>query len=414
MIQIPLSPSATIAGRYANRHGLITGPTGTGKSVTLQTLAEGFSRAGVPVFVTDAKGDLSGIAVAGTGPANPVRFWDAFGEAGSAARLTVEAVGAETMARTLSLTDIQAGCLEVAFAFAESDGLKLQTLEDLRRVLSLISANAKAVSAQYGLVGAGSIAAIQRALLRLEKAGGNRVFGPPCFDVAALLKRDASGRGEVNLLAAEKLSRSPELYAAFVLFVLADLFERLPEVGDLDAPQLALLIDEAHLLFTDAPPALLQRIGQIVRLIRSKGVALFFVTQSPGDIPASIAAQLGNRIAHGDGLGVGWAKLTLMQPDGVPFCYGVDRISLPGCKLGPAPIETRRPCPAPRPAHSQFAPRYPSARKTGKLTLGGMALLLALISGPMIFAATALQWAWQSGALALFMAAAIGVALARR
>jgi DNA helicase HerA-like ATPase len=300
--------------RMANRHGLITGATGTGKTVTLQTLAEGFSRIGVPVFLADVKGDLAGIArpggdkvaerVAQLGLADfvyegsPVTFWDAFGEAGHPVRATISDMGPLLLARMLNLNETQAGVLTLTFKIADDAGLLLLDMKDLRAMLQYVGENARQFTTEYGNVSAASIGAIQRALLALESEGAECIFGEPMLDIADLIQTDERGRGVVNILAADRLMRSPKVYATLLLWLLSELFENLPEVGDLDKPKLVFFFDEAHLLFDDAPKALVDKIEQVVRLIRSKGVGVFFVTQNPADIPDSVAGQLGNRVQH--------------------------------------------------------------------------------------------------------------------
>ncbi len=302
--------------KMANRHGLITGATGTGKTVTLQVLAEHFSRIGVPVFVSDVKGDLSGIARPGkmtgkiqerihmlglvdwTFEAYPVAFWDVFGELGHPVRTTVSDMGPLLLARMLNLNDTQAGVLTLAFRIADDNGLLLLDLKDLRAMLQYIGDNARQFTTGYGTISAASIGAIQRGLLMLESQGGDRFFGEPALDLADWMQTDGAGRGIVNILAADKLMQSPRVYAVFLLWLLSELFERLPEVGDLDKPKFVFFFDEAHLLFNDAPEALLDKIEQVVRLIRSKGVGVYFVTQNPLDIPDRVLGQLGNRVQH--------------------------------------------------------------------------------------------------------------------
>jgi DNA helicase HerA-like ATPase len=299
----------------ANRHGLVAGATGTGKTVSLQVLAEGLSRIGVPVFLADVKGDLSGIAAAGgnnpkvveratklgmklTPAASPVVFWDVFGKSGHPLRATVSEMGPLLLARLLGLNDTQSAVLTLVFKVADDTGLLLLDLKDLRAMVQHVGDNAKALTTQYGNVSAASIGAIQRGLLTLEQQGGEKLFGEPALDVADLIQTDGSGRGVVNVLAADELYQRPSMYAAVLMYLLAELFERLPEVGDLEKPKLALFFDEAHLLFTDAPKALEDKIEQVVRLIRSKGVGVYFVTQNPLDVPDLILAQLGNRVQH--------------------------------------------------------------------------------------------------------------------
>ena len=304
----------------ANRHGLIAGATGTGKTVTLQRLAEGFSAAGVPVFVADVKGDLAGIAMAGSptdkahealserakeiGLAdfayadNPVVFWDLYGEQGHPIRTTVSEMGPLLLARLMNLNETQEGVLNIAFRVADEEGLLLLDLEDLQALLLFCAQNTADLSGRYGNVTKPSVGAIQRQLLQLEAQGGARFFGEPALDINDLLQADEQGRGYVNVLAADKLMASPKLYATFLLWLLSELFEELPEVGDVERPKLIFFFDEAHLLFEDAPKALVEKVEQVVRLIRSKGIGVYFVTQNPLDIPQEVAGQLGNRVQH--------------------------------------------------------------------------------------------------------------------
>lgn len=306
--------------RYANRHGLIAGATGTGKTVTLQVMAEEFSAAGVPVFAADVKGDLAGLSQAGSTSAKPhaafteraakigytleyqsfpVSFWDVFGAEGLPLRCTISEMGPQLLAQILDLSPAQEGALFIAFRLADEEGLALLDLKDLRAVLQFMAGEEKAISARYGLISGESLAALQRGLLLLEEAGAAALFGEPALDFADFLRLDSSGRGQINILAASRLLRAPRLYAIFLLWLLTELFERLPEVGDTDKPKLVFFFDEAHLLFRLAPKALLEEIEQLVRLVRSKGVGVFFVTQNPADVPGIILGQLGNRVQHG-------------------------------------------------------------------------------------------------------------------
>ncbi|MBC2835444.1 helicase HerA-like domain-containing protein [Paragemmobacter straminiformis] len=305
--------------RYGNRHGLIAGATGTGKTVTLQVLAEGFSAAGVPVFMADVKGDLAGISAPGSVThklhepfmaraktigldlqyrAFPVTFWDMFGEQGHPVRATVAEMGPLLLSRLLELTEPQEGVLNVAFRLADEEALPLLDLKDLQALLVFIGENADTISTRYGLVATSSIGAIQRRLLVLENEGGAKLFGEPALDLADLMLVDAQGLGRVNILAADKLMQSPRLYATFLLWLLSELFEDLPEVGDPEKPKLVFFFDEAHLLFQDAPRALVSKVEQVARLIRSKGVGVYFITQNPADVPETILGQLGNRVQH--------------------------------------------------------------------------------------------------------------------
>ncbi|MDO9272634.1 MAG: DUF853 family protein [Rugosibacter sp.] len=305
----------TLLTRMANRHGLITGATGTGKTVTLQRIAEQLSIAGVPVFLADAKGDLSGLCATGVAseklqkrldsmgitdwqPADyPATFWDVFGELGHPARATISDMGPLLLGRLLGLNDTQSGVLQLVFKVADDQGLLLLDLKDLRAMVQYVGDHADEFRTGYGNVSAASIGAIQRGLLTLEEQGGDKFFGEPMLDIEDLMQTHGS-RGVINVFAAEKLINSPRLYASFLLWLLAELFERLPEAGDLDKPKLVFFFDEAHLLFNDAPPALLEKVEQVVRLIRSKGVGVFFVTQNPLDIPDTVLGQLGNRVQH--------------------------------------------------------------------------------------------------------------------
>lgn len=298
-----------------NRHGLITGATGTGKTVTLQAMAEQLSRIGVPVFMTDIKGDLSGISQAGQlnpkiaatlkerglpepeSIACPATFWDVFGEQGHPVRATISDMGPLLLARMLDLNETQSGVLNLVFKIADDQGLLLLDLKDLRAALQYVADNAKQFTTEYGNISSASAGAIQRALLALESQGGEHFFGEPMLNVEDLMQT-VQGRGVVNILSADKLLQSPRLYGAFLLWLLSDLYERLPEVGDLDKPKFVFFFDEAHLIFNDAPKVLLERIELVVRLIRSKGVGVFFVTQNPMDVPDSVLAQLGNRVQH--------------------------------------------------------------------------------------------------------------------
>ncbi len=301
--------------RFANRHGLIAGATGTGKTVTLRVLAEGFSAAGVPVFMADVKGDLSGIALRGEegkfaerarevgfddfAPEGfPVVFWDVFGEQGHPVRATISEMGPVLLARMLELGEVQEGVLNVVFRLADEQGLLLLDLKDLRAMLTFVADNTAALTTTYGNVSKASIGAIQRRLLVLEEQGAERFFGEPALALGDLMRADDKGRGAVNVLVADKLIQSPRLYATFLLWLLAELFEELPEVGDVDKPKLVFFFDEAHLLFTDAPKALVEKVEQVVRLIRSKGVGVYFVTQNPLDVPDRVLGQLGNRVQH--------------------------------------------------------------------------------------------------------------------
>lgn len=306
----------TLPLRYANRHGLIAGATGTGKTVTLQGLAEGFSRAGVPVFLSDVKGDLSGMAHESAmqdfltqraaaigmddyhGEAYPVTFWDVYGEKGHAVRATVSQMGPLLLSRLLDLNDTQEGVLSIAFRVSGEESLPLLDLKDLQALLTMVAGKAAVYSARYGNISAASVGAIQRKLLVLEDQGAGFFFGEPALNLQDFMRVDSAGRGHVNILAADRLMQNPRLYATQLFWMLNELFTTLPECGDLEKPKLVFFFDEAHLLFNDAPKALLEKIEQVVRLIRSKGVGVYFITQNSGDVPDSVSAQLGNRIIH--------------------------------------------------------------------------------------------------------------------
>ncbi len=308
--------SPAILPSMLNRHGLVTGATGTGKTVTLQKMAESFSSIGIPVFLADVKGDLSGIAASGEltpkleqrlaslkitdwePVKNPAVFWDVFGEAGHPVRASVEDMGPLLLARIFGLNDVQSGVLSVIFRIAADEGLPLLDIKDLRAAAQYAADNAKTYTTRYGNIASASIGAIQRGLLALEQQGGDRFFGEPALDIADLMRRDAGGRGMVSVLSASRLFSSPRLYACFLLWLLKRLFESLPEAGDLEKPKLVFFFDEAHLLFSDAPAAFLETVTQVARLIRSKGVGIFFVTQNPLDIPDEVLGQLGNRVQH--------------------------------------------------------------------------------------------------------------------
>ena len=368
----------------ANRHGVVAGATGTGKTVTLQIMAQGFSDAGVPVFCADVKGDLSGICMPGTPnekllaraagmgltlepKAAPVVFWDLYGQKGHPIRTTVSEIGPVMLSRMLSLSEVQEGVLSVVFHVADKEGLLLLDLDDLRAMLAHVGENSERIGREVGNVAPVSIAAIQRAILQLEQEGGAAFFGEPALRLEDMLRTGLDGRGQVNVLDATRLMNSPRLYAAFLLWLLSELFEQLPEVGDPEKPRLVFFFDEAHLLFTDAPDALRQKVEQVVRLIRSKGVGVYFVTQNPADIPDSVLAQLGNRVQHAlraytpaeqkglraaaqsfrtnpafdtaeaiQGLGVGEALVSTLDEKGAPTVVAQTKIRPPDSRLGPA------------------------------------------------------------------------------
>ncbi|HEX2929470.1 MAG TPA: helicase HerA-like domain-containing protein, partial [Candidatus Binatia bacterium] len=316
---LPIAKGSQVDGilpSMANRHGLIAGATGTGKTVTLRVIAEKFSTIGVPVFMADVKGDLSGITSPGqenpkiseranqlgiegfSFTAFPTTFWDLYGEQGHPVRTTASDMGPLLLSRLLNLNETQSGVLNIVFKIADDNGMLLLDLKDLRAMLQHVGENAAQFKTQYGNVSAASIGAIQRGLLVLEEQGGDKFFGEPALDLDDLMQSDGSGRGMINILVADKLISSPKLYATFLLWLLSELFERLPEVGDPEKPKLAFFFDEAHLLFNDAPKVLLEKIEQVIRLVRSKGVGVYFVTQNPLDIPDIVLGQLGNRVQH--------------------------------------------------------------------------------------------------------------------
>ncbi|NDK38682.1 DUF853 family protein [Pseudoxanthomonas gei] len=375
--------AVTLLPRFGNRHGLVAGATGTGKTVTLMTLAEGFSRMGVPVFMADVKGDVSGLAVAGDGnekvvqravdigvagyapAASPVIFWDLYGKKGHPVRTTVSEIGSLLLARILELNDTQSGVLDIVFKLADDRGLLLLDLDDLRSLLALVANERKDIATEYGLVSTQSVGAIQRALLRLGQNGGEAFFGEPALELADLMRTGTDGRGVIGILAADQLILNPRLYSSFLLWLLSELFEQLPEVGDLDKPKLVFVFDEAHLLFDDSPPALVQRVEQVVRLIRSKGVGVYFCSQFPDDVPDNILGQLGNRVQHAlraftprdqkavrvaaetfvpnpkldvaqaiSKLGTGEALVSTLQDKGIPMPVQQTLIAPPRCRMG--------------------------------------------------------------------------------
>ncbi len=393
--------------KYANRHGMIAGATGTGKTVTLQILAEAFSREGVPVFLSDVKGDLSGLAIAGSeidGPhaafqeraetiglaaldyqAYPVVFWDIFGKSGHPVRSTVADMGPLLLSQLLELTEAQEGVLNIAFRVADEQGLPLLDLEDLQALLVWVGQNRATLSLQYGNVSTASVGAIQRALLTLENQGIKDMFGEPALALEDFMQIGADGRGQVNILAADKLMNAPRLYATFLLWLLSELFEDLPEVGDPDKPKLVFFFDEAHLLFDDAPKALVDKVEQVARLIRSKGVGIYFVSQNPADIPEDILGQLGNRVQHAlraytakdrknlklaaetyrdnprfetvdaiRDVGVGEAVTSFLQKKGVPGIVEQTLIRPPSSRMGPLTDAERKEVMA----QSVYGPKY--------------------------------------------------------
>lgn len=376
--------------RYANRHGLIAGATGTGKTVSLQALAEGFSRAGVPVFMADIKGDLTGISAPGKPHPKvderiekigitdfrfegyPTVLWDLAGEQGHPVRATISDIGPLLLARLLELNDTQEGVLNIAFKFADDEGMLLLDMKDLRSILQHMGENAQTFQNAYGNVSSSSIGAIQRRLLVLEQQGAEKLFGEPALDLWDFMRTGSNGYGNINILMADKLMMTPRLYATFLLWLLSELFENLPEVGDIDKPRLVFFFDEAHLLFNDAPKALVDKVEQVVRLIRSKGVGVYFITQNPLDIPDSILGQLGNRLQHAlraftprdqkavraaadtfranpdldtatviTEMGVGEALVSVLEDKGIPSIVQRTMIRPPQSRIGPADATER-------------------------------------------------------------------------
>ncbi len=382
---------AVILGHYANRHGLITGATGTGKTVTVQVLAEGFSRMGVPVFVTDVKGDVAGLSQAGPekekmrqraeklGIAgyrfepSPVVFWDIFGRYGHPVRTTIAELGPMLIGRLLGLSDVQEGVLNVGFKLAREQDLPLLDMKDLQQLMIHLADNHRQISQEYGRVTPASIGAIQRRILELEQQGGDRLFGEPALQLQDFMRQDLSGRGIIHIMDSRELIQKPQLYATFLLWLMSELFESLPEVGDLPVPKLVLFFDEAHLIFDDAPKALLRKIEQVARLVRSKGVGIYFCTQSPGDIPESVLGQLGNKVQHAlraytprdkkviraaadsfrpnprfktediiTRMGVGEALVSTLEEGGAPSVVDYCKIAPPRCRMGPVSEQERQ------------------------------------------------------------------------
>ncbi len=379
-----LNKAEYLALKYGNRHGIVTGATGTGKTVTLQVLAESFSEAGVPVFASDIKGDLSGIAAMGEpkdwitqraeqigftdyAPSEfPVIFWDLYGEKGHRVRTTVAEMGPLLLSRLMNASEAQEGALNIAFKIADDGGLPLMDLKDLQALLTYMAEHAAELSSQFGLISKASIATLQRGLLILEQQGAENFFGEPALKVTDIMRTTHDGRGAISILAADKLMMNPRLYATFLLWLLSELFEELPEVGDLDKPKLVFFFDEAHLLFNDAPKVLIERVEQVVRLIRSKGVGVYFVTQNPLDVPETVLAQLGNRVQHAlraytpreqkavktaadtfrpnpafdcataiTQLGIGEALVSTLEAKGIPSMVERTLIRPPSGKVGP-------------------------------------------------------------------------------
>jgi len=383
-VQLHLLPA------MANRHGLITGATGTGKTVTLQKLAESFSTIGVPVFMADVKGDLTGIAAEGQQSEkllarlakigvtdwqpqrNPVMLWDIFGEQGHPVRATVSDLGPLLLARLLNLNEIQSGVLQIIFRVADDQGLLLLDFKDLRAMTQYIGDNAKSFQTQYGNINSASVGAIQRGLLALEQQGAEHFFGEPMLDIRDWMRVDADGKGFINILAADRLYQQPKLYATSLLWLLSELYEHLPEAGDLEKPKMVFFFDEAHLLFNDAPPVLLEKVEQVMRLIRSKGVGVWFVTQNPADVPESVLGQLGNRVQHAlraftpkdqkavksaadtlranpafntveaiQALGTGEALISFLDEKGSPSVVERAMVIAPGSRMGPVTLDER-------------------------------------------------------------------------
>ncbi len=382
--------SVYLLPKLANRHGLITGATGTGKTVTLKTIAQSMSDAGIPVFLADVKGDVSGVAVPGEGTEKllerlaklgiydydfhgcPTRFWDVYGEGGLPCRTTISEMGPILLARLLDLTEVQEGVLNIVFHVADDEGLLLLDLKDLRSMVNYVGEHAKDYTLSYGQIATQSIGAIQRALLQLEDAGGDIFFGEPALDITDWLQTDSEGSGYINVLHCVRLVQSPLLYSTFLLWMLSELYESMPEVGDLDKPKVCFFFDEAHLLFNNAPRALVEKVEQIVKLVRSKGVGVYFITQSPSDIPDSVLAQLSNKVQHAlraytpaeqkaikaaaesfrenpefdtaqaiTELGTGEALISFLQEDGTPAMVQRAMVIAPTCSMDAAPDDAK-------------------------------------------------------------------------
>ena len=376
--------------QMANRHGLITGATGTGKTVTLKTIAQSMSDAGIPVFLADVKGDVSGVAVAGEATEKlvarlaglgvydygfhgcPTRFWDVYAEGGLPCRTTIMEMGPVLLSRLLGLSEIQEGVLNIVFHVADDEGLLLLDLKDLRTMVNYVGEHAKEYTLSYGQISTQSIGAIQRALLQLEDAGGNIFFGEPALDIFDWLQTDADGMGYINVLHCVRLANSPLMYSTFLLWMLSELYESLPEVGDLEKPKVCFFFDEAHMLFNEAPRALIDKVEQIVKLVRSKGVGVYFITQNPADIPNSVLAQLSNKVQHAlraytpaeqkaikaaaesfrvnpefdtasviTELGTGEALISFLQEDGTPMVVQRAMVIAPTCSMDAAPAEAK-------------------------------------------------------------------------
>lgn len=382
---------AMILGHFANRHGLITGATGTGKTVTLQVLAENFSELGVPVFITDIKGDVSGLSQAGKQKefldnrakelkiqnyryeGSPTIFWDIFKQNGHPVRTTIEEIGPMYLSRLLELSDVQEGVIAVAFKYAQTNKMPLLDLKDLKSLLQFMGEHHKEISSEYGRITNASIGAIQRRLLNMESQSADKLFGEPALELLDLMRQDMSGKGIISIMESRDLMMKPQLYASFLLWLMTELFETLPEVGDQPLPKLVLFFDEAHLIFEDSPKEVLKRIEQVARLIRSKGVGIYFCTQSPGDIPEDILGQLGNKVQHAlraytpkdkkviravadsfrtnpnfstaeviTSLGVGEALVSTLDEKGAPTIVDRVKIAPPRCRMGPATDEERK------------------------------------------------------------------------
>lgn len=389
--QGPDKVPARILGHFANRHGLITGATGTGKTVTVQVLAENFADLGVPVFVTDIKGDVSGLSQAGKQKefldnrakelniqnyryeGSPTIFWDIFKQHGHPVRTTIQEIGPMYLSRLLELSDVQEGVIAVAFKYAEQNDMPLLDLKDLKSLLQFMGDNYKEISSEYGRITNASIGAIQRRLLNLESQSADKLFGEPALELSDLMRQTMSGKGIISIMESRDLMLKPQLYASFLLWLMTELFETLPEVGDLPLPKLILFFDEAHLIFEDSPKEVLRRIEQVARLIRSKGVGIYFCTQSPGDIPEDVLGQLGNKIQHAlraytpkdkkviravadsfrpnphfktedaiTELGVGEALVSTLEEKGAPSVVERVKIAPPRCRMGPATDEERK------------------------------------------------------------------------
>jgi DNA helicase HerA-like ATPase len=406
MTHARLNSSIGIPLNKANRHGLITGQTGTGKTVTLQRLAEQFSRQGVPVFISDVKGDIAALS-----RSCPTQFLDVFGQTGTPLKVSIQSMGPELTARAMELTDTQSGVLEIAFAYARNGSMPLDTIADMRMLLDQVLFDSEYVNRHYGQVSKASVGVIMRGLLRLETQGGNAFFGNPQFDVAALLEKalpqdydfHIDAIGLVSILQAERLINSPRVYAAFLLWLLTELWDRLPEIGDANKPRLVMFFDEAHLLFSEINPGLLRRIEQTVRIIRSKGVGVYFVTQSPNDVPPSIRDQLAFQVTHERAYHIGQAHVSGLTASGAPVNHGIIQIDLPECPLGALSEEE-----LPQSVTVESTTPQTQWARLGKPELL-LLLAIILLGSAVIYGVV---WIWFAGTMGKTAGIAFGIAVA--